>query len=231
MGEARPIFAVVPVKRWVDAKQRLRRAFSPAFCRALAAAMTEDVLAALAGVPALAGLVVVTNDPEVCDLARRYGATIQAEGAADGHTGAVTAAAHRLAARGRGMLSLPGDVPAVTTAELATLLRGHPEGRAVSIVPARDRRGSNAIVATPADAMPVAYGNDSFAPHLATARRLGLAPVVRELPGIGLDVDAADDLFAFAALNLPTRTHGVLAASPEFAAANARRRTVAVAPG
>ena len=46
----------------------------------------------------------------------------------------------------------------------------------------------------PPGAMPLTFGEPSFANHLAAARAAGLAPRVLELPGIGLDVDAPDDL-------------------------------------
>jgi 2-phospho-L-lactate guanylyltransferase len=42
--------------------------------------------------------------------------------------------------------------------------------------------------------MPLTFGEPSFPNHLATARSAGLSPRVLHLPGIGLDVDAPDDL-------------------------------------
>ena len=56
------IWAAVPVKEFAGAKQRLAPLLTPAAAQALAAAMLEDVLAALAGAP-LAGIMVNTVDP------------------------------------------------------------------------------------------------------------------------------------------------------------------------
>ncbi len=64
----------------------------------------------------------------------------------------LAAAARTLKAEGaRGMLVLPGDIPAVTAAEIAELLAGHGEGRAVSLVAAYDGQGTNALLASPPD--------------------------------------------------------------------------------
>ena len=109
--------------------------------------MFEDVIEALSASHDLAGIVVVTVDPTASAIALRYGAKVWTDGARDGHTGAVTAAAHRLAADGSAMLTMPGDIPRATAADIAHVLAAHPPGAAFTIVPAWDERGSNAIFA------------------------------------------------------------------------------------
>ncbi len=163
--------------------------------------MLEDVLAALAETPGLAGIAVVTIDPAATRLARDYGARIIETGARDGHTGAVTAAARLLSRRGmRGMLTVPGDIPLVTAAEIAQLLAAHASPPAFTIVPSHDERGSNAIICSPPDAVPLRFGEDSFFPHLRAAKACGIRPTVLRLPGIALDIDNPEDLAAFARL-------------------------------
>src|SRR6185437_3655543 len=90
------IWAVVPIKDTTAAKQRLADAAPAKIRQALALAMAEDVLSALAEARDLAGIVVVTVDPTASALAGRYGARVKTEGALDGHTGAVIAAARVL---------------------------------------------------------------------------------------------------------------------------------------
>ena len=135
--------------------------------------MLEDVLAALAETRGLAGRLLVTIDPAARDLAARYGARVIEDGARDGHTGAVMAAARRLAAEGRGaMLTLPGDIPLVTAAEIERLIAAHRRRPpSFTIAPSHDERGSNAILLSPPDAVPLRFGDDSFCPHLAAAAR------------------------------------------------------------
>ena len=206
----RDIWAVVPVKEFARAKQRLAAILSPRMRQELAVAMFEDVIQALSATRALAGIVVVTVDPTACAIALRYGAKVWSDGARDGHTGAVTAAAHRLAASGSPMLTMPGDIPCVTAADVAHVLAAHPEGAAFTIVPAWDERGSNAILCSPADLVPLRFGPDSFFPHLAAARALGLEPAVVTNDSIALDLDEPAELSRFMEKPSQTRTWDLL---------------------
>ena len=63
------IWAVVPVKEFEGAKQRLSSALSPDERRTLATTMLEDVLDAVSAVRELAGVLVVTRRPRR-DIAR-----------------------------------------------------------------------------------------------------------------------------------------------------------------
>ena len=92
------IWAVVPVKETVLAKQRLADVLSPRVRQDLAVAMFEDVMQAVAAAPGLNGIAVVTLDPKAAEIALRWGAEVWTDGARDGPTGAVTAAARRLGA-------------------------------------------------------------------------------------------------------------------------------------
>lgn len=206
------VWAVVPVKELAGAKQRLAACLTPAARQALMLAMLEDVLAALAAAPGLAGLAVVTVDREAARLAERHGARLLEAGARDGHTGAVTAAARLLVAEGaHGMLTVPGDVPLVTPAEIAALIAAHGAAPAFTIAPSRDERGSNAVLLSPPDAVPLSFGDDSFRPHLAAAASRGIKPAVIRLSGLALDIDTPEDLAAFAGVRAPTHAGALLA--------------------
>jgi 2-phospho-L-lactate guanylyltransferase len=80
----------------------------------------------------------------------------------------------------------------------------------MTIVPSRDERGSNCIACSPPDVLPFRFGDDSFHPHLAAGRRLGLEPQICPLPGLGLDIDTPEDLEAFLARPAKTRAHAYL---------------------
>jgi 2-phospho-L-lactate guanylyltransferase len=210
MNASCDIWAVVPVKDTACAKQRLA-GFLPAHVRQqLALAMLEDVLQAIAAVPELTGMAVVTIDPAAASIALRLGARVWSDGARDGHTGAVTAAAHRLAAQGSAMLTIPGDVPLVSPTDIRHLLDVYRSRPGFTIVPARDERGSNAIVCSPADLVPLRFGADSFFPHLAAARACGVDPTTVHLPGIALDIDEPADLAEFMKVPSTTRARDLL---------------------
>lgn len=208
------MWAVLPAKDMVDAKQRLAGALSPAERRLLFRTMYEDVLTALSQAAALAGIAIVTRDPEAGAVALSYGARLIAEAENQGQTAAIERAAAELAADGAaGMVTIPGDAPLITAAEIDAVLAAHGAGEAMTIVPAHDRRGSNCIAVTPPGLIPFSFGNDSFQPHLAAARRRGIEPRIVDLPGIGLDIDTPDDLRMLIARGGDTRTHAYLASS------------------
>ena len=81
---------------------------------------------------------------------RRCGAAISREEAGDGHSEAVAAVANRLARGGAAMLALPADIPLVRPADIARLIAAGELAPAFAIVPARDGRGSNAVLCAPA---------------------------------------------------------------------------------
>jgi 2-phospho-L-lactate guanylyltransferase len=200
------IWAVLPIKDLAYAKQRLSPAFSPEIRRGIAAAMAEDVLTALAHTAELAGILVMTDDPAATVLARHFGCVISTEEARSGHTRVVAAAARRLADEGRGgMLVVPGDIPLITPHEISSVIAAHARSDGFTIVPAHDECGSNGIICSPPDLMPLTYGNDSYWPHLAGARARGIEPMICPLPGIGLDIDHPEDLARFMAQPSQTR--------------------------
>jgi 2-phospho-L-lactate guanylyltransferase len=211
MSATPDIWAVVPIKNTAAAKQRLALALAPELRQRLALAMAEDVLSALAASAGLAGIIVVTIDPAAAALAARYDARVIADGARDGQTGAVTAAAQLLRREGRdAMLAIPGDIPLITSAEVHALVSAHARHPDFVITPAHDGRGSNAILCAPPDHVPLKFGDDSFLPHLAEARRAGIEPTILPLPGIALDIDHPRDLAAFLAIASATRARALL---------------------
>ncbi len=88
---------------------------------------------------------------------------------------------------------IPGDIPLIQAWELEKILEVAPSQGSV-LVPAADRRGTNAAWRRPAGLFPLRFGNDSFRPHLAAARATHKPCVVLTLPGIALDVDNPSDL-------------------------------------
>ncbi|MCC6202293.1 MAG: 2-phospho-L-lactate guanylyltransferase [Gammaproteobacteria bacterium] len=206
------IWAVVPVKAFDLAKQRLSGVLSPARRLELARLMLLDVLDALARVEHLAGLAVVTRDADAAGLARAFGADVFIEETDAGLTAAVIGAATRLTQRDcSGMLVLPSDVPGVSAAEVECLLARHRKGHGFTVVPAHDGRGTNAIVMTLPHTVELAYGDDSCRRHLLHARAAGVEPLVVSLPGIARDLDVPTDVAAFLRRPSSTRTWRSLA--------------------
>ena len=209
------VWAAVPVKEFTGAKQRLAALLTAAQRETLAATMLEDVLAALAGATRLAGIMVNTVDPRATDLAERYGARVVTEGARDGHTGAVNGMARMLAAEGHALLTMPGDIPRVTSAEIDAVVASRRPAPSFTIVPAHDELGSNAVLCDPPGRGAVAVRRRQlFSASCPRRAARGIEPTIVRLPGIGLDIDHPEDLRAFlrATPRRATRTLALLEA-------------------
>ena len=188
--------AAVPAKDLINAKQRLIPILSPSRRRELARAMLEDVLTALARA-GLDAVLVVTRDPDVIGLTRRFAVTIVEEPENRGHTEAVALAQREAARRGaKRFLTIPGDVPRVTAEEIRAVCRAGGAGPGAVFVPSRSGFGTNGVLLAPPDIMPLKFGEPSFENHLSAAREHGLEPRALNLRGLGLDIDGPEDLAA-----------------------------------
>jgi 2-phospho-L-lactate/phosphoenolpyruvate guanylyltransferase len=198
--------AVLPVKRFAHAKQRLGASVDDALRTALARAMVADVLRALAEAESIERTIVVTREPAVAVAAREQGAIAIDDEAESGQPAAVTLGVRRALSEGFDrVLCVPGDCPALDAGELDTLLRvapssageGHPGGKPeVVILPDRHGTGTNGLLLAPPDAIPPAFGPGSCERHRELALAAGIACRVEQLPSLLLDVDTGADLAA-----------------------------------
>jgi 2-phospho-L-lactate/phosphoenolpyruvate guanylyltransferase len=200
--------AVLPVKSFGAAKQRLGEAVRADDRRALARAMAGDVLEALGRVEGLEGVVLVSAErfePEPAGVSsgRRFApSSALVEVVHDPEEVGQSAAALRgiRAAVKRGaerVLLVPGDCPALEPGEVTDLLTQPDAG--VVIVPDRHGAGTNALLIAPPDAVEPAFGPGSFARHAALAHAAGANVRIGRLPSLELDVDTPGDLAALRA--------------------------------
>lgn len=190
--------AVLPVKSFARAKQRIAQAAEGEARQTLAEAMVGDVLAALGRVGGLDAVIVVTAEPRARALAAELGAQVIHDGREAGQSVAAElgVAAARAGGAHRALL-VPGDCPALDPAEVERLLvDGLRNAPGVIIVPDRHGHGTNGLLLCPPDAVAPAFGPGSFARHAATAHAAGASVRVMPVPSLGLDVDTPDDLRA-----------------------------------
>lgn len=188
--------AVLPVKRFAAAKQRLTAGIDDERRAEIVAAMLADVLEAVGEARSIERTIVVSSEPRVAELAAAVGAEVLADPDEGGHSGAAMAGAALAAALGaRCVVLLPGDCPLLDPRELDRLLTGMPE-RFVTVVPDRHGTGTNALALAPPDAIEPVFGEGSCARHLAAARAGGAPYAVEVLPSLGLDLDTPADVVA-----------------------------------
>jgi len=186
------VWAVVPVKRFDQAKQRLSGVLDSAGRASLAAAMLADVLEQLSETAGLTGVLVVTSDTEATAIAGSFGAAVVADPADSGVNDAVAYGVSKLGSLGASAAIIaPSDIPFVTSEEISSVLAAL-EQTAVVLAPATRDGGTNILGLSPPDVIAPAFGPDSFARHSALAR--GLRPAVIPLEGAGHDIDEPADL-------------------------------------
>ena len=201
---------LIPVKNLENAKERLSPVLSRSERRALAEAMLQDVLAAVAGVNHHTRVGVVTSDAFATTLAQGYGFSIIPDPANLGESDAIAHATGHCIERGENnTMVIPGDIPLVQPEDLERVLAAAPAQGTV-LVPGWDGRGSNAVFRRPANLFPLRFGNDSFQPHLRAAQATGKPCAVLRLPRIGLDVDNPADLAQLLAAEGNTRSQQLL---------------------
>jgi 2-phospho-L-lactate guanylyltransferase len=185
---------LVPVKNLTNAKQRLASVLDQPTRTKLAQAMLLDVLETLHTWTNRPAVSIVTSDPFALELAGQFEFQIIPDSTNRSETDAIEMATRFCESRGMdSTLVIPGDIPLIAISELEQILKAAPDLGSV-LVPAADRRGTNAAWRRPAGLFPLRFGNDSFKPHLAAARASHKPCVVLSLPGIALDIDNPSDL-------------------------------------
>jgi 2-phospho-L-lactate guanylyltransferase len=188
--------AVLPVKRFAAAKQRLAPGIGATHRAELAAAMLEDALEAIGAARSIERVIVVTSEPRAVEIAAAADVEVVADPDEGGHSGAALTGISRARELGADcVVLLPIDCPLLATRELERLLTGMPE-RYVAIVPDRHGTGTNALALAPPDAIEPSFGEGSCARHVAAAREAGLPFGVEELPSLALDLDTPADVVA-----------------------------------
>lgn len=190
--------AVLPIKSFGAAKQRLSAALGGGSRHILAQSMFFDVLAALGRARRLDAVAVVTDDHEVEAVLRGDPVTVLPDNRRAGQSAAaVIGIDHALAEGFHRVLLVPGDTPLVDPEEIDRLLESsRAERLAVTIVPDRHGEGTNALLLSPPEALAPSFGPGSLERHIAAAREAEVAYAVEELECLMLDVDTPDDLAA-----------------------------------
>ncbi|WJR77880.1 2-phospho-L-lactate guanylyltransferase [Bradyrhizobium sp. NP1] len=186
------VWALVPVKRLSEAKQRLSDILSPGERLTLAQAMLRDVLGSLRAAPSVAGIVVVSADRTVHAIARAFDAKPILDASESGINDAVRRGFDALPADA-GVLVAPSDIPFATPEDfeqVTALLELNP----VVLAPALSDGGTNALAMRSPNLIAPHFGEHSFERHRAVVRQKRLCCGVLRSERIGRDIDVAQDL-------------------------------------
>ena len=186
---------LIPVKEFREAKKRLAPHFSSADRAALAEAMCEDFFEVVAAIHCVERVFVVSKEPGALVRARNRGWETILETLQISESDSVDAASQYCAAQGvKALLRLPIDIPLAETRDIEDIFERLDASPAAVLVPSRDGSGTNALLRMPPALFPSHFGPNSFALHLAEAKRCGARTCVLRNARLELDIDELEDL-------------------------------------
>jgi 2-phospho-L-lactate/phosphoenolpyruvate guanylyltransferase len=197
---SRSATVVIPVRTLEGGKSRLGAVLDPEERYELVGMLLREIIATARATPGVAEVLVVSPDPDALAIAADAGARAIAQTSRGLNPALVEARAAVTAPR---MLIVPGDLSALTSADLAAMLASGDAAGSPSVVLAPDRhgRGTNALLLDPPDVIEPAFGGGSREGHAWLARRAGVPYAeVTGRPGLEHDLDMPEDLLLAEAL-------------------------------
>lgn len=207
-------WAIIPVKPFAAGKSRLAALLGAEQRAALNRHLFGRVLDAVLGCFRHDRVAVVTADPLLLDMMRGLGVHALDE-AEVGLNTALGLACRYSAERGAQAITvLPSDLPTVTVADVAALMRALPQGPSSQapscvIAPDEQEEGTNALALAPPIADFFRFGPASFQAHLEAARSHGMALRILRRPGLARDLDTPENYRQFT--KQPLTASGALA--------------------
>jgi 2-phospho-L-lactate/phosphoenolpyruvate guanylyltransferase len=190
--------AVLPVKRFARAKQRLGASVADPLRVELAEAMVADVLLALAQTRSIEQTILVTGERSVAAAAREHGAIVIEDEHERGQPQAAQLGVRRaLDGDFERVLCVPGDCPTLDPSELNALLENDPDGPRqdeVVVVPDRHGTGTNGLLLAPPGAIPPSFGPGSCERHRELAIAAEVSWRIERPASLLLDIDTGEDL-------------------------------------
>lgn len=204
------VCAILPVKPFDDAKERLATGLNPPQRRLIAEAMVRDVFAALAEAREIDGVVVVSAEPKIAEIAGTVADAVIPD-QRTGHSDAAKAGVAWALENGFDkVVMLPGDCPLLSPQELDDLIVRTREDRIeFAVIPDRMGTGTNALVIAPPDAVEPSFGPGSRQRHIALGLAASRRTAEHEVPSLALDLDTADDLVELAE-RIASENHGAV---------------------
>jgi 2-phospho-L-lactate guanylyltransferase len=157
--------------------------------------MLANTLKALAGVPQVEHVLVVSRDSGALALARDFKAkTVQEDGSSDLNTALRRATIVAQLYAAQSVLILPDDLPMISSASIQGMINLAKKPPVVVIAP--DRRGdsTNGLLIDPAGLIDYQFGEGSFQRHIEQARRYRVRVEICEDQALSLDLDLPEDL-------------------------------------
>jgi 2-phospho-L-lactate/phosphoenolpyruvate guanylyltransferase len=183
---------IVPHRGLAAAKTRLAPVLDDAEREALARRLLEQVLKVAQ--EACGDVVVITPSEALEPLVASTGARLVVQRGMGLNAGLEQARREAISDQVDTLLVLHGDLPNLSTDDVAALLAAVPQPSGVAVGPDRAGNGTNGLALRPPDAIAFRFGVGSLAAHRAEAEAAGVPLVEVHRPGLAFDLDTPADL-------------------------------------
>jgi 2-phospho-L-lactate guanylyltransferase len=199
-------FAIIPVKGLVESKTRLSPFLSIPDRKRIIVALLEDVLSAVKESALFRRVLVVSQDRNVEEIAKRYeGLFLHQEGQGL-NAGIRQSTVVALRENASSTAVILADIPLIESRDLEELDSLGGRGSRVVLSPSL-KAGTNVMIRQPPNAIPPAYGRWSFSTHLRAAQKTEVQTYAISNPRLSFDVDTPDDLLALRRKDPRQKTH------------------------
>jgi 2-phospho-L-lactate/phosphoenolpyruvate guanylyltransferase len=188
-------FAIVPIKRFENAKTRLSSILDTDDRIRLSLLMLKDTLQILSAVHSLSQVITVSADKRVGEIAVKYGANFLLEEKERGVNSAVALAdSYCMKKAADATMVIPHDLPLLDSTDISKACElAENESSCIVICPSLRYDGTNMLLRKPPSIIATFYDADSYNMHVKAAIRLGI-PVKRLLSkGLVHDIDTPED--------------------------------------
>ena len=188
---AQRIVAVVPMKPLSRSKTRLAGVLSQRERAELSLGMFSRVVVAARA--ALGVVWVVGGDDAVHKTTKQLGVSWHEDPGKDLND-SLAFALEKACKNQMAAIYLPADLPFVTANDIESMVRASGAGETLTLSPAQQDGGTNAMLVPKCLSFPPLLGKDSFKRHKRQAASLGIPYTVCLSEGLALDLDTPDDL-------------------------------------
>ena len=189
-------FAIVPVKRFENAKTRLSSILDMDDRIRLSLLMLEDTLQILSVVHLLAEVIIVSADKRVKEIAAKYGANFLLEEKERGVNSALALAdSYCMKEAADATLVIPHDLPLLDSTDISRACElAENEIRCIVICPSLRYDGTNMLLRKPPFIIETFYDRDSYNMHVKAATRFGIPIKHLFSKALMYDIDTPEDV-------------------------------------
>jgi 2-phospho-L-lactate/phosphoenolpyruvate guanylyltransferase len=189
-------FAIVPVKRFENAKTRLSSMLDTEDRIRLSSLMLEDTLQILSVAPSLTQVIIVSADKRADEIATKHGAKFLHEEKENGVNSAVALADGYCIEKeaADATIVIPHDLPLLDSIVISKACElAEKEGTCIVICPSVRYDGTNMLLRKPPSVIGTFYETDSYNMHVRTAIKLGIPVKPLLSKSLMYDIDTPED--------------------------------------